>query len=303
MFHAHSTLIQAAMTLGIDPHLVNVVDETENSQVSSMTFGYVKTEVLHDSSDGDFISATFYPEDMDCYFRTQLIEPDYYTLAGIIDAVVNEKIYSAPWVAAAVVKKLSKAVKFDSVLIHDQDIVTFRFSDEVSGLEHTSGIDVVATVGNKPYSYCYAVYDGNDVPILDKTNEENIDKLVLDLAVCIGDYYSKWCKSHNDDGPKPIIYGKAALNEVFRAVDGYHKEHPDDDVTVVFNNPKTFAVHKKSSNTGYLVTYDQYTQELLAYQYKGNGSDEFYYKPFLRTDKLGKAETDRIACQILGVDY
>lgn len=304
MFHAHSTLIQAALVLGIDPHLVGVVGETVSSQVSRMTFGSVKTEVLHESTDGDLISATFEPEGMDFCFRTKLMEPDYSTLADIIDSVVNEKIYSAPWVTNAVAKKLSNVVTFDSVLIYSRDIVTARFSDtDINGFDHTSMIDIVATVGNKPYSYCYAVYDENNQVILDITNEESLDRLVTRLATGIGHHYNEWRKSHDNDSPKPITDGKAALSDVFKAVDERHKQHPDDDVEVIFSNPQSFAVHKKSSNTGFFVTYDEYTQELLVYKYKGESSDVPCYKQFLRVDKLGKAEKDRTACQLLGVDY
>lgn len=303
MFHAHSTLIQAALVLGIDPHMVGVVSETATSQLSRMTFGSVKTEVLHESSDGDSITATFEPVEIGVCFKTELMEPDYSTLAGIIDKVVNEKLYSAAWVSEAVADKLKDTLVFDSLLIHEQDIVTATFSDtDVDGNEHTTKIDIVATVGNRPYSYCYTVYDESNAAILNITKEESLDRLVTKLAVGIGNYYNEWRKSHNNDSPKPITDGKAVLSGVFKAVNEYHRQHPDDDVEVIFNNPKSFAVHKKSTNTGFFVTYDEYTQELLVYKYRGEGSDVFYYKPFLRTDKLGKREKDNIAACILSGD-
>ena len=295
MFHAHSTLIQAAMVLGIDPHLVNVVNETPKEQVSRLFFGSVKIKVSQEEQTGKLISATFTPDDMNLSFQTRFMEPDYSALANIIEAVVTEKLYSSPWVTHAIVAKVDKDVAIESIFIHERDITTVNLACKgESGCVDVTGVDVVATVGNKPFSYCYAVYAGEKM-LLHIDKEASLDKLTSTLAKGIEDYYNTWKASV--DAPAPATDDQEASNpleQVFKAVKEHCDKHPDGNTAIAFSASETFAVNIKGTNDGYFITYTPSINEIAVYQYTGKGPNAYYYRLFMKTDTINEEIKNRI---------
>lgn len=295
MFCAHPTLLQAAMTIGIDPAYVNIIGSPVNSQGSCLHFGSVKTEVFQAGNGENLISATFTPDDMDLSFQTRFMEPDYSTLANIIEAVVNEKMYSSPWVTHAAVAKVSSDAVIGSMFIHDRDITTVGLvcKDE-SGCDNTTSVDVVATLGNKPFSYCYAVYAGERMLFrIDK--EASLDKLTSALAKGIEDYYNTWKASV--DAPAPATDDPEASNpleQVFKAVKEHCDKHPDGNTAIAFSASETFAVNIKGTNDGYFITYTPSINEIAVYQYTGKGPNAYYYRLFMRTDTINEEIKNRI---------
>lgn len=295
MFHAHSTLIQAAMVLGIDPHLVNVANETPKEQVSRLSFGSVKIEVTQAEQTGKLISATFAPYNMDLCFQTRFMEPDYSALANIIEAVVTEKLYSSPWVTHAAVAKVNKDVAIESIFIHERDITTVNLACKgESGCVDVTGVDIVATVGNKPFSYCYAVYAGEKM-LLHIDKEASLDKLTSTLAKGIEDYYNTWKASVG--APAPATDDPEASNpleQVFKAVKEHCDKHPDGNTAIAFSASETFAVNIKGTNDGYFITYTPSINEIAVYQYTGKGPNAYYYRLFMRTDTINEEIKNRI---------
>lgn len=292
MYCAHSTLIQAAMTVGIDPNCVSVVGAPAGSQISRMYFGSVKTEVSQAGNGEKLISATFVPDDMDLCFQTRFMEPDYSALANIIEAVVNEKLYSSPWVTHATVAKVSSDVVIGSVFIHDRAITTVSLTCKgESGCDSTTSVDVVATRSNKPYSYCYTLYAGEKVLLyIDK--ETSLDKLTSTLAKGIEDYYNTWKDSV--DAPTPVTDVDNPLEQLFEAVKDHCEKHPDGNAEVPFKMAKSFSVSMKGTDNGYFITCEPTTKEILVYQYTCKGNNTYYYRPFMRTDTISEEIKNRI---------
>lgn len=296
MFHAHSTLIQAAMVLGVDPHLVNVANETPVEQVSRLSFGSVKIKVSQAEQTGKLISAAFAPDDMDLCFQTRFMEPDYSTLANIIEAVVNEKLYSSPWVTHAAAAKVSSDVVIGSVFIHDRDITIVNLTcKDDSGCDSTTSVDVVATLGNKPYSYCYALYAGEKM-LLSIDKETSLDLLTSALARGIEDYYNTWKASLDAPSPVTDVEPEAPnpLEQLFEAVKEHCDKHPDGNTAIPFKMAKSFSVSIKGTDNGYFITCDPTTKEILVYQYTCKGNNTYYYRPFMRTDTISEEIKNRI---------
>ena len=295
MFYAHPTLLQAAMTIGIDPAYVNIIGSPADSQGSCLHFGSVKTEVFQAGNGENLISATFTPDDMDLRFQTRFMEPDYSTLANIIEAVVNEKMYSSPWVTHAAVAKVSSDAVIGSMFIHDRDITTVTLTcEDESGCDNTTSVDVVATLGNKPYSYCYAVYAGERMLFrIDK--EASLDKLISALAKGIEDYYNTWKASL--DTPAPAADDPEtsnSLEQLFEAVKEHCDKHPNGNTAIPFKMAKSFSVSMKDADNGYLITYEPTTKEILVYQYTCKGNNTYYYRLFMRTDTINEEIKNRI---------
>lgn len=295
MLCAHPTLLQAAMTIGMDPAYVNIIGSPVNSQGSCLHFGSVKTEVFQAGNGENLISATFTPDDMGLSFQTRFMEPDYSTLANIIEAVVNEKMYSSPWVTHAAVAKVSSDAVIGSMFIHDRDITTVTLTcEDESGCDNTTSVDVVATLGNKPYSYCYAVYAGERM-LLSIDKEASLDKLTSALAKGIEDYCNTWKASL--DTPAPAADDPEASNsleQLFEAVKEHCEKHPNGNTAIPFKMAKSFSVSMKDADNGYLITYEPTTKEILVYQYTGKGPNAYYYRLFLRTDTINEEIKNRI---------
>lgn len=295
MFCAHPTLLQAAMTIGIDPAYVNIIGSSADSQGSRLHFGSVKTEVFQAGNGEKLISATFTPDGMDLSFQTRFMEPDYSTLANIIEAVVNEKMYSSPWVTHAAVAKVSSDAVIGSMFIHDRDITTVDLvcKDE-SGCDNTTSVDVVATLGNKPFSYCYALYAGEKMLFrIDK--EASLDKLTSTLAKGIEDYYNTWKASL--DTPAPTADDPEtsnSLEQLFEAVKEHCDKHPNSNTATPFKMTTSFSVSTKGTDDGYFITYDPTTKEILVYQYTGKGPNAYYYRLFMRTDTINEEIKNKI---------
>ena len=295
MFCAHPTLLQAAMTIGIDPAYVNIIGSRVSPQGSCLHFGSVKTEVFQAGNGEKLISATFTPDDTDLCFQTRFMEPDYSTLANIIEAVVNKKMYSSPWVTHAAVAKVSSDVSIGSEFIHNHAITTVSLicKDE-SGCDNTTSVDVVATVGNKPFSYCYALCAG-EKHLLSIDKEESLDRLTSTLAKGIEDYYNTW--KANLDAPSPVNDDPEApnpLEQLYDAVKEHCDKHPNSNTAIPFKMAKSFSVSMKGTDNGYLITYEPTTKEILVYQYTGKENNAYYYKLFMRTDTINEELKNRI---------
>lgn len=292
MFYAHPTLLQAAMTIGIDPAYVNIIGSPVNSQGSCLHFGSVKTEVFQAGNGENLISATFTPDDMDLSFQTRFMEPDYRALANIIEAVVNEKMYSSPWVTHGAVAKVSSDVSIGSEFIHNHAITTVSLiCKDGSGCDNTTSVDVVATVGNKPFSYCYALYAGEEL-LLSIDKETCLDKLTSRLAKGIEDYYNTWKASL--DTPAPTADDYSPLEQLYEAVKEHCEKHPDANAAIPFKMSKSFSVGMNGTDNGHLITYDPTTKEILVYQYTHKWNNEYYYRLFLRADTINEETKNRI---------
>lgn len=292
MDFAHPTLIQATMTIGIDPAYVNIVGSPAEYQGSCLHFGSVKTEVFQAGNGEKLISATFTPDDMNLSFQTRFMEPDYSALANVIEAVVNEKLYSSPWVTHAAVAKVSSDVSVGSVFIHDRDItiVSLICKDE-SGCDNTTSVDVVATRRNKPYNYCYALYAGEKM-LLSIDKETSLDMLTSALARGIEDYYNTWKASL--DTPTPVTDVENPLEQLFEAVKEHCEKHPDANAEIPFKRSTSFSVSTKGTDDGCYITYNPITKEIAVYQYTGKEPNAYYYKLFMKTDTINEEIKNKI---------
>lgn len=189
MSYAQSTLIKAAALIGINPSLVNWESGSEDAK---LRFSSDTIAVAPDREYENLIVAEFAPAELGYSFLTEPMEPNSEKLAGIIKEVIFEKLYSAAWVGYKVASQLDDSVCTLGAIIHDRDIVTITLSSkDDNGNTYTTLIDVVATVGNGPYNYCYTLYSGDTI-FFTTDNETDLDQLVSALVKAIERHYETW---------------------------------------------------------------------------------------------------------------
>lgn len=309
MLCAHPTLLQAAMTIGIDPAYVNIIGSPVESQGSCLHFGSVKTEVFQAGNGEKLISATFTPDDMDLSFQTRFMEPDYSTLANIIEAVVNEKMYSSPWVAYEVVSRLEKEGETCVFDIEDADSVTITL-----GAEPALKVRLVSSSCNTPTSYWYRLIDSDGKVVTGVEKETNLNTLVEGLCKAISDLYEQHKSKTKAAAKKPepnhdglLEFGEDAdVKEVLFQI--HQQIERDIDKYRMHNRFATyrysaaeFSVIDNLLGKKYAIAVNPFTEDIALYS-KDLSEPKDIYTPVIVVNKTDPYRIFALTSEVLGAE-
>lgn len=262
MSNSYSLLLDTAALLKVDTKQVKEDEKRDCSAI--LTIEDVKVTVSRDKKSPILSRAKFSYIGSNVFsIKSEPFLSDYAEkLARMIKSVVYKKMYSAPWVAAAVKERLAKKVKKCKVrLENDHVAILTLWPTKESKKAKKLQLSIVELGGNDIGSYFYRVNFLDGITIGSVTDVADLDTAINDIVNIAAGAYDRWVKDGDADAEPKSGYERD-MADLYQFLKSRYKNMKDSSLTFTRTSGKSLSISNIRNGDNYYITCDSNTADI-----------------------------------------